>query len=120
MGSYSLPVQKVRHTDVMCSEMYGGRVCQHYSFWKTICADKYVLSLVRGVKILFIDDKPPVQTVLPCELCMSAEEMEFVDDHLQQLVSQGFVQPLERHIPHGWVSNIFLVPKKTRRFQNDT
>ena len=100
----------------MCSQMFGGRVRHHYSFWKSICNDHYVLSLVRGVKIPFIGNKPPVQHVLPRELCMSVEEMNFVD-HLQQLIDQGFVTPLDRHIPHGWVSNIFLVPKKQGGFR---
>ena len=42
---------------------------------------------------------------------MSEEEMAFVDNHLSELLADGFIEKLDHMLPNGWVSNIFLVPK---------
>ena len=97
--------------------MIGGQVCNHFQFWQSITSDKYILSLVRGVHVPFINNRPPKQRFLPSELIMSSDEMAFVDSHLQQLIDQGFVKELPGHIVDGWVSNVFLVPKKNGGFR---
>ena len=97
--------------------MIGGQVRNHLEFWKTITSDKYILSLIKGVKVPFIHGKLPRQKFVPPELKMSSEEMKFVDVHLSQLIEEGFVRELPSHIPDGWVSNIFLMPKKTGGFR---
>ena len=91
---------------------FGGTTRHFLPFWWSIYKDCYVLSLLKGVKIPFINNQPPVQRKLPSELRMSAEEMAFVDRHLSELLVDGFIKQLDGHIVDGWVSNIFLVPKK--------
>ena len=96
---------------------FGGRTKHFLSFWHSICNDRYVLSLLKGVKIPFINNKPPTQRQLPAELRMLVAEMQFVDKHLQELLADGFIKELPCHIADGWVSNIFLVPKKQGGFR---
>ena len=102
----------------MCSQFLkiGGNVSKFEGFWHTVTTDKYILSLIKGVKVPF-EGQPPVQVNLPRELRMTTEEMNFVDEHLNQLIVQGFVKKLDHHIADGWVSNIFLVPKKQGGFR---
>ena len=47
---------------------------------------------------------------------MSEEEMAFVDNHLSELLAEGFIEQLDHMLPNGWVSNIFLVPKRQGGF----
>ena len=103
----------------MCSEYpkIGGKVRKHLAFWRSITRDPYILDIVQGVKVPFINNKPPIQKHLPSELRMSPKEMAFVDEHIQQLIAQEFIKPLPAHIPDGWVSNIFLVPKRQGGFR---
>ena len=53
-------------------------------FWQSITSDPYVLSLVKGITIPFINNKPPKQKFIPKELVMSEEEMRFVDKELSK------------------------------------
>ena len=102
----------------MCSQLkIGGNIHKCAPFWADITKDKFVLSLVNGVKIPFIDNSPPIQKNLLPELRMSKEEMKFVEEHIEQLLAQGFIRKLPHHIKNGWVSNIFLVPKKNGGFR---
>ena len=94
----------------------GGNICKSAKFWSSQTRDRFVLSLVDGVTIPFINDLPPIQTTLPPKLRMSKEEMKFVNEHIKQLLAQRFIKKLPHHIEDGWVSNIFLVPKKNGSF----
>ena len=95
---------------------FGGRVRHLIPFWKTFCRDREVLSILHGVKVEFEDDKHPTQTFLPHELKMSEKEMSFVDE-IEHLLKNGFIKKLDEPLPNGWLSNIFLVPKKQGGFQ---
>ena len=90
---------------------FGGRTRHFLPFWHSICSDRYVLGLLKGVKIPFIDNKMPRQHKILHELNMSEEEMTLVDSHLLELLEEGFIIKLDAMIPNSWVSNIFLVPK---------
>ena len=96
---------------------FGGRTHYFLLFWCSICTDRYVLSLLKGVKIPFINDKPPIQHKIPQELKMTDEEMSFVDTHLEELLWDGFIKKLDNQIPNGLVSDIFLVPKHQGEFR---
>ena len=96
---------------------FGGRTRHFLPFWCTICSDRYVLGLLKGVKIPFINNELPHQRKIPSELHMSEEEMVFVDNHLSELLAEGFIEKLDHMLPNGWVSNIFLVPKRQGGFR---
>ena len=97
--------------------LFGGRVRHFLHFWRTITSDQYILSLVQGISIPFLHGKPPKQKFIPKQLAMSKEEMSFVDDELRKLLENGCIKKLPSQLPNGWVSNIFLVPKKQGGFR---
>ena len=91
---------------------------QHFlPFWYKICKDRVVLNMLKGIKVPFIDNTPPIQTTLQRELKMSIEEQTFVDQELSDILTQGFIWKLDSMILNVWVSNIFLVPKKNWGFR---
>ena len=94
----------------------GGKVRHHLPFWRSICKDKYVLGLLKGIHVPFIHG-PPSQKFLPHELKMTDDEKLFVAKELQHLLETGCIRRLPDKIPHGWMSNIFLVPKKNGGFR---
>ena len=96
--------------------LIGGKVRHFLPFWCTICKDKYILALLKGIHVPFVN-KAPIQKSLPHELKMSEEEMTFIDQELQHLLNMGCIKALEGKIPGGWVSNIFLVAKKNGGFR---
>ena len=59
----------------------------------------------------------PTQLTLPRELKMNSTEQEFVDKEISHLLQEGFIVKLNSHIPSGWVSNVFLVPKRQGGFR---
>ena len=48
---------------------------------------------------------------------MNSPEQEFVDKEMSHLLQEGFIVKLNSHIPSGWVSNVFLVPKRQGGFR---
>ena len=93
------------------SEHIGGRLSEHFAFWKSITHNNYILECISGAVIPF-DRKPPVQH-RPCpELIMNTKQMQFVDNVLLKLLDNRSIIKLDKPFDKGWVSNIFLVPKK--------
>ena len=96
---------------------FGGRVKHFIPFWKTFRRDREVLQILKGVKVEFENNKRPKQQIFPHELKMSEEEMAFVDKEIQHLLDNGFIKKLDKPLPNGWLSNVFLVPKKQSSFR---
>ena len=87
------------------------------SIWNQICDDSYVLNIVNGAKIPFVNGHPPCQVRKPCQIHMSLEGQSFVDNKIKNLLDTGCVKKLARPFANGWYSNIFLVPKKNGSYQ---
>ena len=96
---------------------FGGRVRHFIPFWKSFCHDREVLQILKGVQVEFEDNKRPKQRIFPHELKMSEEERTFVDTEIQNLLQNGFIKKLDAPLPNGWISNVFLVPKKQGGFR---
>ena len=95
--------------------LLGGRVRHHLPFWKTFTQDKFVLDCVRGIRLEF-STSPPIQHRLPFQIRMSESEMQFVDKKIAQLLKNDSISMCDTppSVSGTWVSNIFLVPKKTQ------
>ena len=91
-------------------DRYGGKVAQHYKFWTTFCNDGTVLKHVGGISIPLV--KKVNQTAPVREIHMNERERKFVRQKLQQLIDCGCIVKLNKPIKNGWLSNIFLRPKK--------
>ena len=101
----------------MMDKKLGGRLRFFKPFWKTFCSDRFVLSLLSGIKVEFMNDKRPVQIRELPELKMSDEECEFVDSQIVELLENECIEKLDGPLPNGWISNIFLVPKPNGKFR---
>ena len=96
---------------------FGGRVRHFIPFWKSFCRDREVLQISKGVQVKFENNKRPKQRFFPHELKMSEEERAFVDTEIENLLQNGFIKRLDTPLPNGWISNVFLVPKKQGGFR---
>ena len=88
---------------------YGGRVRKCFGFWKSFCKDRKVLKHVAGIKIPFTEKV--IQTTPVREIRMKENEQEFVRQKLIDLQRSGCIEEIKRPTD-GWISNIFLRPKK--------
>ena len=92
---------------------FGGRLRFFLPFWHTISHDKYAFDILKGFKLQFEEGPPPEQKSLPFELKMNDEECRFMDKEIEHLLHNKFIRKLSGRVSPGWVSNVFLVLKKT-------
>ena len=71
--------------------------------------DQWVLEMVRGFRIPFVSD--PRQRQQPRQLCLSKEGEALLEVEIQEMLEKGAIQE-SRTKGRGFVSNVFLVPKK--------
>ena len=95
----------------------GGRLAHFYEFWSSICKDRQILHDIAGVTIPFVPNRKIRQKVILSQIRMLKEECDFVDRELQRLLSDNCITEIDKPIPGGWTSNIFLVPKKDGGFR---
>ena len=94
---------------------YGGNISTKYRFWTSFCRDRTVLRHVGGITIPFTEN---VKQLSPArEIHMSEREQEFARQKIRQLIDTGCIVKLPAIQPNGWVSNIFLRPKKDGSFR---
>ena len=93
----------------------GGRLRHFKSFWQSICKDRRILKLIDGVEFDFI--KTPYQSKLPRQIKMSQEEHKFMEAKLQELLDNKSIVELKEIPPGAFVSNVFLVKKKSGQNQ---
>ena len=94
----------------------GGKVVRHYDFWTSITQDRKILQILGGVNIPFMGF-PPVQIRVPKPVKMSTQEKVFVAQKLIELRKMGCIQKLKHKVSGGWVSRIFLRPKKDNSYR---
>ena len=82
--------------------LLGGRIRHHSQFWSQICDDSYVLNIVNGAKIPFVNGHPPCQICKSNQIHMSVEEQSFVDSKIKNLLDTGCVKKLARPFANGW------------------
>ena len=90
----------------------GGRLKFFYQFWSKICHDRKVLSDISGASIPFIENITIKQSKLPHTIKMNKEEERFVDQEVERLLESNCIRVTKRPFKNGWISNVFVVPKK--------
>ena len=88
-----------------------GRLKHCLTNWKLVCKDCWVLEAIRGYHIDFIS--PPFQAGYPPAIIHTPEESNLIENEVQELLTKGAIHPVvgdQRQ--DGFVSNLFLVPKK--------
>ena len=86
-------------------------MCHFLPFWWKITRDSFVLKAVaQGITIPLVSRVS--QLKLPYEIKMTDEQMSFVDKKVQRLLNSLCIVQLPAFDSSGFLSNIFLVPKK--------
>lgn len=85
-----------------------GNIARFLDNWLKITSDQKIISMVRGVKLDFVD--LPVQDCIPREYRFNKESSLILDQEIGSLVGRGIVtgvvQPQD-----GFLFNVFLRPK---------
>ncbi|KZS07400.1 Uncharacterized protein APZ42_028944 [Daphnia magna] len=95
--------------DLVFSHAFGGRVTNFLSAWAKITKDPWILETVsRGFSWEFISD--PIQESTPSNAAMGAIQKQLCDQEVSSLLQKGAI--VKASGP-GFVSGIFLIPKKS-------
>ena len=87
----------------------------HLPFWKSLTNDPVILDAIKHHHIEF-EAEYPTQTVQPTKIYFSAAEIMIIDAEIAQLVNKEVLQVTNR-VPDGFISNIFIRPKKDGGFR---
>ena len=92
------------------SHAYAGNLLHNLDVWRKITSDPWVLETVSGYYLEF--NTLPVQLVLPRPPPFSEREKQLIDEEITKLLTKGAIRKVTS-CPYEFISNIFLVPKKT-------
>ena len=79
-----------------------------------ITSDPWILQTVSGYHLEFVS--LPHQAKLHTSPNFSKDEVKLIDDEVQKLIKKGAITEVT-HCTNEFISNIFLVPKKTGDFR---
>ena len=91
---------------------FAGNPVKHMITWRQITSDPWVLESVSGYHLEFEDDVIPIQSSLPNPPTLNQHEESIMNNEVGKLVTKGATEK-ENHCPGEFLSNMFLVPKKT-------
>ena len=92
---------------------FAGRVSSFWRAWSGITSDPWVLNLIQsGLSIDFITD--PHQEKIPRTPALSEEHSAICDSEVTFLLSKG---ALVEAVQNGFISTIFVIPKKSGGFR---
>ena len=94
--------------------VHAGQVKHFIHNWALITQDPWVLQSAQGFCLLLT--MTPMQMVVPAEMAFSAEQQSLISAEIQMLIQKGAVSLQEPH-QVGFVSQLFLVPKKDGDFR---
>ena len=93
------------------SHAYAGNLLHNLDVWRKITSDPWALKTVSGYYFEF--DTLPVQSVLPRPTpTFSEREKQLIDEEITKLLTKKAIRKVSS-CPYEFISNIFLVPKKT-------
>ena len=96
----------------------GGRIRFFKSFWKSLTADKFILDTLDGLKLDFVDNDMSIQKKFPHIIRMNPDEIEFVNEKIKAMIENKTIRIVNAlDTRPGWVSNIFLRPKKDKGYR---
>ena len=104
-----MSLSKVKVPDTLVD----GRLKYFSEFWRSVTHDQEILQYVNGAKIPFVQ-QPPKQQTIPPNVRMSLTEQKFVDIEIEKLLNKGSIVEISHPPSDGWVSPIFVVPKREK------
>ena len=91
---------------------YAGHLAKHTVTWRRITSDPWVLETISGYHLEFENEVIPVQSHLPNPPMLNQHEECIMNNEIQKLIAKGAIERVN-HCPGQFISNMFLVPKKT-------
>jgi len=85
-------------------------LANHISNWRQLTSDPWVLETIGGYHLEF--ESVPIQFSLPKTPPFSKTEVDLIDSEIDKLLQKGAITQVARK-NEEFISNIFLVPKKT-------
>ena len=89
--------------------LHAGRIKEFIENWALITQDPWVLQTVQGFQLPLVGQ--PTQATVPPQLQLSLAQQDLISTEIQTMIEKraiSLVQPDQR----GFISQIFLVPKK--------
>ena len=87
-----------------------GSLLHHLANWQVLTADPWILETVQGYHIEFMEE--PVQLTPPPELHLQHHLGLVMSEEISSLLSKQAIVEVNHPHPQGFLSQIFLVPKK--------
>ena len=87
----------------------GGQISQHFAQWRQLISDPFILELVQGARLNFIQH--PVQLHASPNPPFSASDNAWICLEIPKLLKKGILS-LSRHDEGEFISPIFLVDKR--------
>ena len=100
--------------EIMQCQQVTGTTKYFLSNWRQLTHNKFVLNLVKGIKIDFLST--PVQRSAPKPIQFGDNELSSIDVEIQKLISKGAIIPVTP-TKSQFISNIFTRPKKSGGFR---
>ena len=96
-------------TRLAFSDSFGGRIARFAQEWSQLTQDPWILATVcRGFELEFLSY--PYQSHIPSNAVMSCQQKELCDQEIVSLLRKGATI---KAVGPGFISSIFLIPKKT-------
>ena len=88
-----------------------GSISKCYHHWRKITSNKWVLNLVKGYSIEFVDE--PYQVFRPKPLRLNDSCQRLLDGALNEFLHLGIIEPCNYH-EYGFYSTLFPIAKKDK------
>lgn len=93
------------------STSVAGRLKYFISHWQTLTEDRYILGIVEGLKLEFVDGAHPIQWNCPNQIPFNEVETKAVSEEIDKLVRKGVIVSSKEERGQ-YVNTIFTRPKK--------
>ena len=98
------------HGEKSVNVSYAGNLVNFAENWRQITSDPWILQCVEGYHLEF--ESEPCQPVLPSQANFSKGQRQATDKEVLKLLEKGAIVKAQNW-PGEFISNLFLVPKKT-------
>ena len=98
----------------LVATVHAGRIRWFIHNWRLITQDQWVLEMVQGFRLPLL--QTPVQSKPLPEIHLAADQTALIMTEVEELIRKGAISPALQ-APGGFVSELFLVPKKDGGFR---
>ena len=104
---YNTCLEKYR---MMANHFRAGQLRKHVSAWESLTSDTFILDVIKHYHIEF-ESEVPYQAQEPRHIYSSLSDKEVIDGETSKPLFKGVIERT-CHTGNGFVSNVFVRPKK--------